>query len=184
MEYHYHGKPCKRCGGTLRYTRNRGCVECLKTAKQRRRTETPKVIEKYHGKPCRVCGETLRYVSGRACVNCRKVKNQKLTLKIKSIYEQLPKRKPGSDRCLSCGETKNYFFLGYCRECVAKEKARIPEQTRGFTRCDWCGEYKRGIVDAICRKCRAAEQRRRLYWEAEDKLRELEKRQRRYEDPF
>lgn len=28
----YHGKPCPRCGGTLRRTNNRGCVECHREA--------------------------------------------------------------------------------------------------------------------------------------------------------
>lgn len=27
-EIKYVGKPCKRCGGTVRYTRNAGCVNC------------------------------------------------------------------------------------------------------------------------------------------------------------
>jgi len=27
---HFHGKPCKKCGATLRYKRNRRCVECKK----------------------------------------------------------------------------------------------------------------------------------------------------------
>ena len=27
-ETHYHGKPCRRCKGTLRYTLNADCVAC------------------------------------------------------------------------------------------------------------------------------------------------------------
>mgnify|MGYP003334960089 CR=1 FL=1 len=30
----YHGAPCKKCGGTERYTSNAACVECTKRVAQ------------------------------------------------------------------------------------------------------------------------------------------------------
>ena len=37
---HCHGKPCNKCGGTLRYKTNRGCVPCTKAYRHRAR-QTP-----------------------------------------------------------------------------------------------------------------------------------------------
>lgn len=31
-EVHYHGKPCKKCGSTVRYVTTGVCVECAKAA--------------------------------------------------------------------------------------------------------------------------------------------------------
>ncbi len=31
----FQGRPCKRCGGTLRYTSNRNCVPCQKMHAER-----------------------------------------------------------------------------------------------------------------------------------------------------
>jgi hypothetical protein len=36
----YEGKPCKRCGGTLRYTSTAGCVTCILSGMYRK----PKVV--------------------------------------------------------------------------------------------------------------------------------------------
>ncbi len=177
----YHGKPCKRCGGTLRYVRSCGCVACNL---QWRHREKKAATEYITGKPCKVCGETLRYKKDQQCVACRKRKNAIITEKRKAKSALLPIRKPGDQLCLSCGQTKNYFFLDYCRECVNAEKARVPEQHKNFTRCDWCGEWKPYRITGACRACEASHKRHMLRIEAEDKLRELEKRQRRYADPF
>lgn len=33
---HYHGSPCGRCGGTLRWTNCKNCVACLRAANKAR----------------------------------------------------------------------------------------------------------------------------------------------------
>lgn len=180
VENTYHGKPCKRCGGTLRYLKTSGCIVCQHT-KDKPRLNTG---EKENGKPCRVCGETLRYLSDGNCVACTKRKNAIKVAKRRAKNATIPKATPGSDRCLSCGETKNYFFLDYCRECRTAEKQRTPEPEKTYSRCEWCGEWKPYRITGACKTCEAAEKRRRAYWEAEDKLRAVEAAQRRYSDPF
>jgi len=37
----YHGKPCKKCGGTERYTSNRTCVPCSRADDTHRRLANP-----------------------------------------------------------------------------------------------------------------------------------------------
>lgn len=180
METTYHGRPCKRCGGTLRYTRSCACMAC----QCNKPTETKPPTETYNGTPCKKCGETLRYARDRNCVACTRERNRIKGEKRKARNANIPKRKPGSDRCLSCGKTKPYFFRDYCRECVAAEKTRVPEQHKTFTRCDNCGEWKPYKFTGFCRQCEALEKRRREYWAAQDKIKELEEQQRRYSDPF
>lgn len=178
---HYHGKPCKRCGGTLRYIRNRACMVC-KNVKHTDKFIGP--IHMLYGRPCRKCGGTLRYASDHSCAGCAQERNRIKAAKYKAKLADLPKQTPGSDRCLSCGETKNYFFLDYCRECRTAEKQRTPEPEKTYSRCEWCGEWKPYRITGACKTCEAAEKRRRAYWEAEDKLRAVEAAQRRYSDPF
>jgi hypothetical protein len=84
-EKHFHGKPCGKCGETLRYTATgTKCVACThrrlkadyaKKAPEgayRKPWEGEEVSEtRFLGKPCKVCGECLRYKSGaKACVKC------------------------------------------------------------------------------------------------------------------
>lgn len=179
MQNSYHGKPCKRCGGTIRDSRSCACIACKNT----RNKEKINLSEKIEGSPCKRCGGTLRYVKDRACVACTQVRNRKKIEQRKAKSALIPKREPGDQCCLSCGQTKNYFFLDYCRECVAAEKNRVPER-HTLNQCGNCGEWKPYSFKDYCRSCEAAEKRRRLHWEAEDKLKQLEAEQRRYADPF
>lgn len=180
VETTYHGKPCKRCGGTVRLKDSCACIVCA----NKRNKQKINTGEKEHGKPCAVCGETLRYVKDGNCIACTKRKNAIKIAKRRERNATLPKREKGDQFCLSCGQTKNYFFYDYCRECVAAEKARVPEQHKTFTRCDNCGEWKPYSFKGHCKACEAAEHRRRIHWEAEDKLKQIEALQRRYADPF
>ncbi|ENS4749164.1 hypothetical protein ACE1EB_004418 [Salmonella enterica] len=179
-EHFYHGKPCKRCGNTLKYRRGRQCIAC----KNKKHDTKLNAAEKYHGGPCGKCGGTLRYKKGRACVACKQEKNKHGTGSYRARSAEIPKRKPGDQLCLSCGQTKNYFFLDYCRECVTAEKHREPEHKTTFTRCNNCGEWKPYSFKEHCRQCEAAEKRRRLYWDSQDKIKEIEQKQRRYNDPY
>ncbi len=94
----YVGNPCGRCGGTLRYVRNRHCHACEKARYEAKRAgeELPEIVReippevlwekptgvgaswsdardrglpRYHGRPCKY-GHTLRCTSSRACVKC------------------------------------------------------------------------------------------------------------------
>ncbi|EIW7310642.1 hypothetical protein MGP47_004443 [Salmonella enterica] len=183
-EHFYHGRPCKRCGGTARNIKSGGCVSCA--AKRKGGVKLPLIAtgETYHGKPCKHCGTTEKYKSNRACKHCTAEKRKILAIKRKELSVTLPPRERGTERCLSCGETKNYFFLDYCRECVAAEKHRVPGLDRTINRCDNCGVWKPYIFKGVCRQCVAAEKRRRIFWAVEDKIKELEQRQRRYNDPY
>lgn len=182
-EHIYHGKPCKRCGGTARDIRSSGCLTCR--AKRRGGVKLPLIAtgETYHGRPCKHCGTTEKYKSNRACKHCTAEKRKILAIQRKAANATLPPRETGEDRCLCCGQTKNYFFLDYCRECVAAEMNRKPESF-DLQRCDNCGEWKAYHFKEFCRACEAAENRRRLYWQSEDKIREIERKHRTYDDPF
>ncbi|EFN5169672.1 hypothetical protein FQJ65_01250 [Escherichia coli] len=175
----YYGRPCKRCGGTLRDSRDNACIICKNT----RNKEKINTAEKVEGKPCRVCGGTLRYEKGGQCVACTKRKNAIKIEKRRAANALIPKRQRHDQRCSNCGETKNYFFLEYCRECVEKHKRQAPEK-HTLNRCDNCGVYKSYAFIGHCKQCQYAEKRRRLYWETQDKIKENIERQRRYSDPF
>lgn len=180
VENTYHGKPCKRCGGTVRDSRSCSCIAC----KNKPKKERINTGERIQGRPCKKCGGTERYKSDHTCVACKHEKNRLLIEKRRAASALIPKKKPGDQRCLSCGQTKNYFFLDYCRGCVAAEKNRVPEKHKTFTRCDWCGEWKPYRITEACRACEAANKRHRLEVEAMDKLKALEEARRRYSDPF
>lgn len=182
-EHIYHGRPCKRCGGTARDKRSANCLTCR--AKRRGGVKLPLITtgETYHGKPCKHCGTTEKYRSNRACKHCTAEKRKILAIQRKKAAAVLPPREKGLDRCLCCGKTKNYFFLDYCRECVSDEMNRKPESF-DLQRCDNCGEWKAYHFKGFCRACEAAESRRRLYWQSEDKIREIENKRRAYDDPF
>lgn len=43
---HYEGRPCARCGGTLRYVVSANCVACLLTDSKRRQRELREAVRK------------------------------------------------------------------------------------------------------------------------------------------
>lgn len=81
----YIGKPCKRCSGTLRYTRNSHCVRCdradsflkprrfnpvLQQHRDNRAAARDAGLRTFEGTPCANCGSTARYVSNNNCQHC------------------------------------------------------------------------------------------------------------------
>ncbi len=77
---HYHGKPCKKCGGTLRFISNTECVYCRQENRKRSREKRAGLAKRrkiYDGKPCKVCGNTKRYVSNDNCIKCKLAKPDK-----------------------------------------------------------------------------------------------------------
>lgn len=79
----YHGKPCGKCGATLRY-KGGPCVACQKTNRnvyRRARVGRGKI----QGNPCVRCGGTERYAGSLVCVPCHKkyVAARKLTPEVK-----------------------------------------------------------------------------------------------------
>lgn len=78
----YIGRPCRKCGGRVRYMAKWRCVRCHYAAeKERDRAKYKPKAKKltarqqamqegrttYHGQPCAICGGTERYVSTMRC---------------------------------------------------------------------------------------------------------------------
>lgn len=155
-DHFYHGKPCKRCGGTARSVARGDCMTC----KNRRREaltpiNNPKFVE---GKPCKYCGETLRYASTRQCVKCNRECTREKN-KLRDLNKPEP-RERYDQPCLQCGKYHNYFFLDYCHDCTKEVRRKQSRLTEG-KRCLDCGEWKYYHFKDYCRKCVAAETKRR-----------------------
>jgi len=154
----YHGRPCKRCGGTARSVARGDCMTC----KSRRRDKLepinrPQFVE---GKPCKYCGETTRYASTRQCVKCLR---EKTRLKNQERDRQLAEIEPRArfdDKCLGCGQYKSYFFLDYCHDCKKKQRKGWKRYLAEGIRCAGCGVVKHYAFKDYCRKCHAAETKR------------------------
>ncbi len=159
MDYFYHGKPCKRCGGTARYNSG-GCMNCH----SRRATREPGNIHGpasfYDGKPCQHCGTTKKYQSDRSCVECKRLRAEARKAKRQQESQNRKKTEPGQDVCRGCGETKNYFFLDYCRKCQAQQRKGWRKEQKQGIRCLHCGETKYYAFNDYCKKCQANEKRR------------------------
>jgi len=72
-------KPCRKCGGIVRYASNTRCIVCFAKYKTKREEEVARKLKegaRYDGSPCAVCGGTLRYTCNGTCVECRKKKDR------------------------------------------------------------------------------------------------------------
>lgn len=70
MAERYHGKPCKHCGNTERYSYAKLTCPCAaRIFREKRRAKTEPGATK-QGAPCRCCGETTRYVRGGLICGC------------------------------------------------------------------------------------------------------------------
>lgn len=168
MEHFYHGKPCKRCGGTARDLKGCQCLHCKNKPTGKPRTPA----ETYESKPCKVCGATTRYKKGRACKPCKLAKS--LTEQ-KTRRESIPNRERGVERCQGCGWMPNYFFYDFCRKCQAKQKkGSFNSDRENWLQCGNCGIWKNYIFKDYCKACQALEKRRREYWQEWDRLEYLE----------
>lgn len=171
MEIYYHGRPCKRCGSTLKYRRGRGCLSCRNIVNK---IPLPRKST-YQGSKCNVCGGVERYESNRACVACVRIKNRLAAERRKEQLNKIPLTPKSDHRCLSCGCTPSYYFLDFCRKCLNKQKRK--EWGQNLNRCCSCGEFKNYPFKDFCRKCAAAERKRRKAAEEAEQLRK-------YESPF
>lgn len=83
----FHGKPCRTCGGTLRYVTAKACGKCVACSRAQGLTSKlpahipvdPSITDEttqptfIAPRPCKRCGLRTRYVkSGRNCVRCKK----------------------------------------------------------------------------------------------------------------
>ncbi len=133
----FHGKPCRRCGMTLRYLNSRRCVACNLAKDQRRRaanyTRYVGVAidgrsQQYEGAPCSACGGRLRYLKTSCCVTCTKVHNDdRHDPKVRQLYANARTNRAlafdsGAQRyegkpCRRCGCTTKYTRNSTCVQC-------------------------------------------------------------------
>ncbi len=91
----YYGKPCKRCGGTLRYDSSANCVNCAKgdanaryeldigkvppRRKSRLAVERTRVTGEttFIGNPCSHGHSGERYTIGQTCVECGRLRDKR-----------------------------------------------------------------------------------------------------------
>ncbi|EJN5909426.1 hypothetical protein ABE356_000218 [Escherichia coli] len=161
MDYFYHGKPCKRCGGTARYTNSRGCMHCHSTRAAQKEGAIKTVTQFVEGSPCKNCGSTKKYAKGRSCVACTLARKEQRAEKRKEKQLVYEKAIPGKEPCKGCGEFKTYHFRDYCRKCLAQQRKGWRIENKEFQQCMNCGEWKSYTFKDYCRKCQAAELKRR-----------------------
>lgn len=166
--HYYHGRPCKRCGGTARSVERGDCMVCK--SKRREKLEpinNPKFVE---GRPCKHCGSTTRYASTRQCVKCIRERTRLKNQERDKALSEIEPRAVYDERCLGCGEYKGYFFLDYCHDCKKKQRKGWSRYIAKGIRCAGCGEIKHYSFKDYCRKCRATEIKRK---EGNDYFKEL-----------
>lgn len=172
-EHFYHGRPCKRCGSTAKRSSRGDCFTCTAN----RRNIPKKETKFYHGKPCKHCGETLRYESTKQCVACIRARTA-------AKNAERPKPEPrykADEKCLGCGQYKNYFFLDYCHDCRKVMRKGWDRYLPEGQQCASCGEFKHYAFIDYCRKCQANETRRR---EGADYFKHAYKQRKKDKEPY
>lgn len=103
-ENQFHGKPCRTCGGTLRYKTPKPCGKCVVCAKSsvtkryadRRAYSIATGQTIFEGEPCRTCGNLKRYVKTRRCVDCTKVGKKRCADKYRERDRGKPRKRTNS----------------------------------------------------------------------------------------
>jgi hypothetical protein len=74
----FHGRPCRYCKGTTRWTRNTSCVTCF-PKREKKLTLRQAAVQRgdrfFEGKPCKWCQGTSRYAVNGTCVRCANDRN-------------------------------------------------------------------------------------------------------------
>jgi hypothetical protein len=137
----YNGRPCKKCGATLRYSSTCACVACsIKKGLEKHYKSMGKIFtgvelserqisslnyedakEKghklYHGMKCRNCGNTLRYTSSRGCVDCLSVRYEKKRKESVPIEKFLEKKTASYNYDLAKEKNFSHFHGMKCKQC-------------------------------------------------------------------
>lgn len=124
----YRGKPCPRCGLTLRYRSSHRCVACVTTGGF------------YHGNECARCGSNLRYIATDKCVACAKKRASEWNKEHRVPQINIPLRQQRENRtaaliagtkrfegrpCGKCGTTTRYTKGNRCVACdTAAQRVR------------------------------------------------------------
>ena len=133
-DVHFEGKPCRACGGTLRYTRNYTCVACnvshrLMHSEDTKKPETPAAtLEEarrtkakfYFGKDCARHPGAYRYRINGHCVQCKKMadKGESMIAPAQEIEIDAPTY--AGPPCAQ-GHTIRYVSTRRCVECHRQE---------------------------------------------------------------
>ena len=159
----FEGKPCLRCGGTLRrvtakpggrctYCASRSSVESERKKRKIRAAEHGGA-RAFHGAPCRNCDSTLRDVLSGRCIACRKQavtrhltaeKRKEYKLKYKGRYKQ----KTRTQKLLSIDHETFALLLtkqdGRCAICGVRPKRKLH-----IDHCHSTGRF-RGLLCSSC----------------------------------
>lgn len=102
----FEGKPCRVCGGTVRFITDRRCLNCRRKSDRERRTSRRfKSGETFTGKPCVHHGpDVARYSANGKCVTCQKAANSAW---MKANYKKRSKRYANSSAQRICKLTPN-----------------------------------------------------------------------------
>lgn len=143
----FHGKPCRTCGGTIRYVTAKSCVVCKraaclewKKANQGYPKRKPWVADSsiniktkqptLSGRPCTRCGFAVRFARTGQCVRCEKQwrrDNEKDKRFSSALYRQLgvtPESyfqlcEAQNWSCLICEEVaKKTMHLDHCHKTM------------------------------------------------------------------
>jgi len=137
-EYHYHGKPCKNCGSTLRYIKCNHCVLCMRKRIQKWAKNNPEKKDAHRRKYYRNNRKRfLQYKKEYSSTNKEKIAAQ---VKIGCEVSAGRMANPQSLSCADCGKTaKDYHHESYakkdhlnviplCRSChVNRHKQQIEQ---------------------------------------------------------
>lgn len=127
----YEGRPCKRCGGTTRYTSNGHCIyNSIHFYQRQDRQVTERQVARsasentYNGRPCKVCGETLRFTKSARCV---KDSFHRATPKhrVKPAIDKKPATTYNGVPCGKCGGTLRFVTSRNCVPCARAYRKTI-----------------------------------------------------------
>jgi hypothetical protein len=162
----FQGKPCRVCGGTIRYATRKPSGRCVACAKQgeRNRAEARRKAAKlspentFTGKPCRKCSNRIRYIITGKCIECQKVavarsriKNrQKYTTRYKGRYKNKLYNKSATRQMLGiCDDSMTALLALQQGVCAICKKAELSNKALAVDHCHKTGRF-RGL---LCRKC-------------------------------
>lgn len=131
----FHGKPCRRCGGTERFAASRNCVPCVTLAYRKRGQRRGGAGAHFVGDACAKCGHNLRYASSGVCVTCDRARAKAK----REVAKQSGVKTYDGNPCSKCGGTLRRFGIGDCVACARASARRSRRKSREENpRHHWC----------------------------------------------
>ena len=144
---HYHGKPCKNCGGTLKFVRNGGCIVCHaeKTREYRQKPESKTKQREYYNNPerkakLREYKQTPEFKAKRREYNRKYYEDPEVKVKRREYLREYRRNNP-EKRAKDCEYMKWYRTTekgkAVHRTSIKKANARRKQAEGSHTSDEW-----------------------------------------------